>query len=165
MQLPKALDPVESVKSAFPDAVEDVKTYRDETTLVLKPESMVAVATYLRDTPGLIYNFLADVSAVDYYPDYYSRPGRFGVSYHLLSMLYARRLRLKVYLQEDDPSTPSLHSVWPCAAWQEREQLDLMGITFTGHPDPRRVLLPDDWDGHPLRRDYPLGYETVLFWL
>jgi NADH-quinone oxidoreductase subunit C len=163
MQIPKALDPVEAVKSALPDAVEDVKTFRDEITLIIKADRIVEVARYLRDTPGLVYNFLADISAVDYYPDYYSRPGRFGVSYHLLSMLYNRRIRLKVYLQEDDPRVPTLNPVWPAAGWLEREQMDLMGIIFDGHPDPRRVLLPDDWDGHPLRRDYPLGYETVMF--
>ena len=78
-------------------------------------------------------------------------------------MLYNRRISLKVYLQEDEPVVPTLTVVWQAANWLERESYDLMGIVFEGHPDLRRVLLPDDWDGHPLRRDYPLGYETVMF--
>jgi NADH-quinone oxidoreductase subunit C len=161
-QIRSALDPVEAVKSALPDSVLDVHTFRDETTLILKPADIVRVARYLRDTKGLVYNFLSDISAVDYYPDY-DRPGRFGVCYHLYSMLYNRRLRLKVFLQEDDPKVPSVTPVWQAANWLERESYDVMGIIFEGHPDLRRVLLPEDWEGHPLRRDYPLGYETPMF--
>ena len=78
-------------------------------------------------------------------------------------MLFMRRLRLKVYVQEDDPRVPTVTTVWPAANWLEREIMDLMGITFAGHPDPRRLLMPEDWDGHPHRRDYPLGKETVAF--
>lgn len=147
----------------MPDALQNVHEFRGETTLVIAPEHIVNAAKYLRDTPGLVYNFLSDISSVDYYPDYYSRPGRFGVSYHLLSMLYNRRLRLKVYLQEDNPVVQTVTGVWPGANWLEREILDLMGIQFEGHPDPRRLLLPEDWDGHPARRDHPLGYEVVMF--
>ena len=162
MQIPKALDPVEAVKGKFPDALLDVVTFRDETTLVIHPQQLVNVARYLRDTNGLIYNYLSDVSSVDYYPDY-NRPGRFGVCYHLLSMLYNRRVRVKVYLPEDEPVVATITQVYPAANWLEREIYDMMGIIFEGHPDRRRVLLPEDWDGHPLRRDAPLGYETVMF--
>jgi len=162
MQIPKALDPVEAVKGKFPDALLDVVTFRDETTLVIHPQQLVNVARYLRDTNGLIYNYLSDVSSVDYYPDY-NRPGRFGVCYHLLSMLYNRRVRLKVYLPEDEAVVATITQVYPAANWLEREIYDMMGIIFEGHPDLRRVLLPEDWDGHPLRRDAPLGYETVMF--
>ena len=162
MQIPKALDPVEAVKGAFPEAVLDVVQFRDETTLVIHPKQIVNVCRYLRDTNGLIYNFMSDISSVDYYPDY-NRPGRFGVCYHLLSMLYNRRVRLKVYLPEDEPIVPTVTSVWQVANWLEREIYDMMGIIFEGHPDLRRVLLPEDWDGHPARRDAPLGYETVMF--
>ncbi|MBK9748732.1 MAG: NADH-quinone oxidoreductase subunit C [Chloroflexi bacterium] len=162
MQIPKALDPVEAVKGAFPEAVLDVVQFRDETTLVIHPKSIVNVCRYLRDTNGLIYNFMSDISSVDYYPDY-NRPGRFGVCYHLLSMLYNRRLRVKVYLPEDEPVVPTVTGVWQVANWLEREIYDMMGIIFDGHPDLRRVLLPEDWDGHPARRDAPLGYETVMF--
>jgi NADH-quinone oxidoreductase subunit C len=112
--------------------------------------------------PGLIYNFLSDISPVDYYPDA-DRPGRFAVSYHIYSMLYNRRLRVKAYLQEDEPVISTVSDIWPAANWLEREAYDMMGITFEGHPYLKRILMPEDWDGHPHRRDYPLGYETIQF--
>ena len=104
----------------------------------------------------------ATTGDVDYWPDM-TRPGRFGVSYHLYSMLYNRRIRLKVYLPDEDPEVETVTGVWPGANWLEREIADLMGIKFKGHPDQRRLMMPDDWNGHPHRRDYPLGYETVMF--
>lgn len=162
MQIPAALDPVAAVKEALPDSLLDVHQFRDETTLIIKPADIVTVTRFLRDTKGLIYNYLSDISVVDYYPDY-DRPGRFGVCYHFYSLLYNRRLRVKAFLPEDDPSIPTVTGVWEAANFLERESYDLMGIEFVGHPDLRRVLLPDDWEGHPLRRDYPLGYETVMF--
>jgi NADH-quinone oxidoreductase subunit C len=165
MSIPQALDPAAAVRSAFPDTLQDVIEFRGETTLVVPPEKIVAVGKYLRDTAGLVYNFLSDISAVDYWEPggIWQRPGRFGVSYHLLSMLYKRRLRVKVYLQDEESSVDSVISVWPAASWLEREAHDLMGITFNGNPDLRRLMLPDDWQGHPHRRDYPLGYETIMF--
>lgn len=156
------LDPADLLKAAMPDALLDVKTFRDETTLIVEGAQIEAVMRYLRDTAGLIYNFLSDISAVDYYPDY-DRPGRFGVSYHVYSMLYNRRLRVKVFLDEEEPQLPSIVKVWPGADWLEREIHDMMGIVFEGHPDLRRLLMPDDWQGHPHRRDYPLGYEQPQF--
>jgi len=162
MSVAAAIDPVEAVKKAYPQAVEDVVEYAGETTLVLNPDYLPAVARFVRDAGGLVYNFLSDISAVDYYPDY-NRPGRFGVSYHLLSMLYKRRLRLKVYLPEDEPAVETVTTVWPGANWPEREIMDMMGVDFKGHPDKRRILMPEDWNGHPHRRDYPLGYETPMF--
>lgn len=161
-QLPPPADPAELVRQALPDALLDVREFRGETTLVVAPEALVQVARFLRDTRGLVYNFLSDISAVDYYPEA-TRPGRFGVSYHLYSHLYSRRLRVKVFVQEDDTTVPSVTGVWPGADWLEREIFDMMGITFEGHPDLRRVLMPQDWEGYPHRRDYPLGYETVMF--
>lgn len=160
--IPPALDPAAALQQAKPGALLEVKLFRDETTLIVDRAQIVAVAQFMRDTPGLVYNFLSDISAVDYYPDY-NRPERFGVSYHLYSMLYNRRLRLKVFVPEDAPEVASVTSVWPGANWLEREIFDMMGITFTGHPDMRRILMPEDWDGHPHRRDYPLGYEQVQF--
>jgi NADH-quinone oxidoreductase subunit C len=162
LQIPSALEPVAALKEALPDSILDTHVFRDETTLIVKPEDIVKVMRYLRDSKGLIYNYLSDISAVDYYPSY-DRPGRFAVCYHLYSMLYNRRLRVKVFLPEDDPSVPTVTVVWPAANWLEREAFDMMGIDFKGHPDLRRVLLPDDWEGHPQRRDYPLGYETPMF--
>lgn len=173
MHIPAAHDPVESLQSHFSDAVLHVKTFRDETTVIVQPESIVDVMLFLRSTPGLVYNFLSDISAVDYYPNDYGaaydgqgsdyRPERFGVSYHIYSMLYNRRLRIKTFASEEEPVIPTLTNDWPAANWLEREIADLMGITFEGHPDTRRLLLAEDWDGHPHRRDYPLGKETVAF--
>lgn len=162
MQLVKALDPVQALQEAMPEVVQDIHVFREETTIIVAPKDVVTTLRYLRDTQGLLYNYLSDISAVDYYPDY-SRPERFGVSYHLYSMLYNRRLRVKTYVPEDDPVVPTATVVWPAANWLEREIYDMMGIEFAGHPDMRRVLMPQDWDGHPHRRDYPLGYETVMF--
>ncbi|MBC8100954.1 MAG: NADH-quinone oxidoreductase subunit C [Armatimonadetes bacterium] len=165
-QIVPALNPVSAVQAWQPDAVVEVVEFRGETTLVLDSLKLLRVMQYLRDTPGLIYNFLSDVSAVDYWEQTggdSGRPARFGVCYHLYSMLYNRRLRVKVYLEEDAPSVMTVTSVWPAANWLEREINDMMGINFEGHPDLRRLLMPDDWDGHPHRRDYPLGYETIQF--
>lgn len=166
MDIPKAVSPAEAVKAALPDALQDIHEFRGETTLIVAPAKLVAVAQFCRDTAGLVYNYLSDISAVDYWEQtggISDRPERFGVSYHLYSMLYNRRLRLKVFLPEEDPTVGTVTGVWPGANWLEREAFDLMGITFTGHPNMRRILMPADWDGHPQRRDYPLGYETVQF--
>jgi len=175
MEIPAALDPVEQLKEQLPDAVLHTKNYRGETTVVVQAEAVVDVLLFLRSTPGLVYNFLSDISAVDYYPNDYGeangydgvtkafRPERFGVAYHLYSMLYNRRLRIKVFALEEAPIVPTVTPLWPAANWLEREIMDLMGVHFNGHPDPRRLQMPEDWDGHPQRRDYPLGKETVAF--
>jgi NADH:ubiquinone oxidoreductase subunit C len=141
MAIANPIDPVAAVKQALPQAVNDVVEFRGETTLVLDPTSIVKVAQYLRDTPGLVFNYLSDISDVDYWPDA-SRPGRYGVAYHLYSMLYNRRIRLKVYLPDENPEVETVTSVWPGANWLEREIHDLMGITFKGHPDQRRLMMP-----------------------
>lgn len=153
------LDPVELARLTLKDAVQDVREFRGELTIVIAAEKIIDACTFFRDTEGLDYNFLSDVTAVDYFP----QEPRFAVCYHLYSMLYNRRLRLKVLLPGDDPRVPTVTSVWPAANYQEREALDLMGIIFEGHPDPRRILMPADWEGHPQRKDYPLGYEQVQF--
>ena len=161
-EIAPAQDPAEALRAALPDALLDTHDFRGETTLVVAPEQVVTVCRFLRDSVGLVYNFLSDISAVDYWPEQ-ERPERFGICYHLLSMLYGRRLRVKIYVAEDEAEAPTMTGVWPAANWLEREIYDLMGINFAGHPDMRRVLMPTDRDGHPLRRDYPLGYEQVQF--
>lgn len=155
-------DPGAALQAAMPGVLQDTHNFRDETTLVVAPADVVATCRFLRDTSGLVYNFLSDISAVDYWPEQ-ERPERFGICYHLLSMLYGRRLRVKIYVAEDGAEAPTMTGVWPGANWLEREIFDLMGISFSGHPDMRRILMPADWDGHPQRRDYPLGYEQVQF--
>lgn len=162
MTIPDAKDPVATLQEAMPEAVNESKIFRDELTIIVAAEHIQAVMRFLRDTPGLVFNYLSDISAVDYYPDY-SRDGRFGVSYHVYSMLYNRRIRVKVFVDEDEPVVPTITEIWQGANWLEREIADMMGVAFEGHPDKRRLLMPDDWDGHPHRRDYPLGYETIQF--
>lgn len=171
MEIPAALNPVEQVKNNFPDSVLHVKEFRGETTIIVESAKILEVMLFLRSTPGLVYNFLSDISAVDYYPDDFGedydgrdfRPERFGVSYHIYSMLYNRRLRVKTFATDDEPVIPTTANDWPAANWLEREIADMMGIKFEGHPDPRRLLMTEDWDGHPHRRDYPLGKETIAF--
>lgn len=151
-------DPVTALRDALPDAVEEVVEFRGETTVYVAPDHMLAAATLLRDAPGLQFNYLVSVVGVDYLP---ASP-RFAVAYHLYSMLYNRTLRLKVRAEEGE-AVPSLTPLWASANWQEREVYDMFGIPFENHPDLRRILMPDDWDGFPQRKDYPLGYETVQF--
>ncbi|MDZ4672247.1 MAG: NADH-quinone oxidoreductase subunit C [Phototrophicales bacterium] len=166
MSISPAIDPVEAVSKAFSTAVKGVDHFRDETTIIVDPAQLPAVVRFLRDTAGLIYNYLSDISAVDYWDEegsYEDRMGRFGVSYHIYSLLYNRRLRVKVFLPEENPTAPTITEIFPAANWLEREAFDMMGITFSGHPNMKRILMPTDWDGHPHRRDYPLGYETIQF--
>ena len=165
MDIAPPLDPVEAVQAEFGDAVLYNKEFRGETTIVVQTDTIADVLAFLRNTPGLVYNFLSDISAVDYYPDppTEERPERFGVSYHLYSMIYNRRLRVKVFAIEEDPAVPTVLHIWQSANWLEREIADLMGIRFDGHPDKRRLLMPEDWQGHPHRRDYPLGKEVIQF--
>ncbi|MBN1287241.1 MAG: NADH-quinone oxidoreductase subunit C [Anaerolineae bacterium] len=156
-------DPVASLRAELPGAVLDVIEALDETTVVTDRASLPHVLAFLRDTPGLQYNFLVDITGVDYLGYTPPAPERFAVCYHLLAMLSNRVLRVKVYVPEADPVMPSILAQWPAANWPEREIQDMLGLDFAGHPDKRRLLMPQDWDGHPLRKDYPLGYETVQF--
>jgi NADH-quinone oxidoreductase subunit C len=148
-----ATSTVEKVRQKFPQAIVETVEFRDEQTIVLKPEDLVTVCSYLQK--DLRYNFLSSVTAVDW-PE---RIPRFDVVYHLLSISNQCVLRLKVRVgqrREEHPAVPTVVEVWPSANWYEREVYDLFGITFTGHPDLRRILMPMDWTTHPLRKDYPL---------
>jgi NADH-quinone oxidoreductase subunit C len=140
------------LKEMFPDAVEEVTTFRGETTVVVRKEDLLEIGRFLREEPDLAFDFLTLVTAVDYFP----REPRFEMVYHLYFMTYHFRLCLKVRLSSKDPTVESVTLLWPTADWHEREAYDLMGIQFHNHPDLRRILMPDDWEGHPLRKDYPL---------
>lgn len=150
---------IAAIRAKFPAAIQEVIEFRGEVTAIIGKDSLVEVCQLLRDDPDLNYNFLADLAAVDYYPD----EPRFAVSYMPYAMATNARLRLKVLIPSDNPELPSVQSVWANANWHEREAYDMMGIRFIGHPDLRRILMPHDWVGHPHRRDYPLGYEEVQF--
>jgi NADH-quinone oxidoreductase subunit C len=167
----------------------ETKEGHGETTLVVDPSRLVEACEYLRDERG--FAFLSDVSATDYLgwggdgvsgyigtasgrdlnaPSTQGferlpspKPKRFAVNYHLLSLTPgAPRVRVQVWLDDGEP-VASVVPVWPTADWHEREAFDLMGIRFDGHPNLRRILLDDDWQGHPLRKDYPIGGEPVRF--
>lgn len=159
-----------------------------ETTVVVERERLPEAARRLRDVEG--FNFLSDIAAADYLgwgdagvAGYWGsaggrdlntpgswglarlpgeKPKRFSVSYHLLAIPDARRVRVQVWCDDGEP-VPTVVGVWPAADWLEREQYDLMGISFEDHPNLVRILLDEDWEGHPLRKDYPIGGEPVRF--
>jgi NADH-quinone oxidoreductase subunit C len=138
-----------------PASVEGAKFDRDEMSIYVERSSIREACALLRDDPACSFNFLADVTCVDWYP---SEP-RFEVIYHLLSIPQKERVRLKVRLNGEAPAVESVTSVWPSANFFEREVYDLFGIRFTGHPYLRRIQMPENWEGHPLRKDYPVeGY-------
>jgi len=135
-----------------PAAVESVRFDRGETTVYVPRPLIREACTVLRDDPACPFRFLSDVTCLDRYP---SEP-RFEVVYHLLSMAKKERVRLKVKLEGDSPALESVTSVWPAANYFEREVYDLFGVRFTGHPYLRRLLMPENWEGYPLRKDYPV---------
>ncbi len=156
---------VEKLRAQFPNAIQAVTHFRDETTLTVRAQDLIPVARFLRDDPELRFDHLANLTSVDWskYPGYQGKE-RFTTVYHLLSTRSAQRLTLKVPAPGgDNPSVPSLTGLWPGANWPEREVYDLMGIKFEGHPDLRRILLPNNWPNHPLRKDVPRGGEPVPF--
>jgi NADH-quinone oxidoreductase subunit C len=148
---PSAL--VLAVDEAVPGARLEIGPTIDlQTCLYVDRDDLPAVARALRDHPGLQFAFLAELTAVDFHP----REPRFEVVYLLVSPDHRARLRLKVRLAGDDAHVATVSDVWPAANWLEREVWDLFGIVFDGHPDPRRLLMPEDWEGYPLRKDYPV---------
>lgn len=136
-------------------AVQGAKFDRDEMTIYIERSFIREACVVLRDDPSCPFNYLSDVTCVDWYP---SQP-RFEVVYALLSIPNKERVRLKVRLGADSPVVESVTPVWPSANYFEREVFDLFGIRFTGHPYLRRIQMPENWEGHPLRKDYPVeGY-------
>ncbi len=136
-------------------AVQAVKFDREELTVWVEKGLIRDACAILRDYPECPFNYLCDLTAVDWYP---TEP-RFEVVYHILSIPQKERVRLKVRLDGSSPVIESVTSVWPSANFYEREVFDLFGIRFTGHPHLERLMMPDNWEGHPLRKDYPVeGY-------
>ena len=141
---------VGKLKGKFSGSVLDVVEYRGETTITVKKEDIVAICTFMKKDLG--YNFLTDLCGVDYL----GRAPRFMVVYNIYNVTTKDRLRIKVPVEESDAKVDTVSGVWGTANWHERECWDLMGISFNNHPDLRRILMPADWEGHPLRKDYPL---------
>lgn len=147
-------DDLERAYPEFSDAIERVVVALGELTLHIKRERLVEVAFKLRDTPSLRFEMCLGVSGV-HYPEQSGR--ELHVVYVLLSLTHNRRVRLEVSVPDSDPHLPSLVEVWGGTNWHERETWDMFGIIFDGHPGLTRILMPDDWPGHPQRKDYPLG--------
>ncbi len=142
---------LEALQTAVPGVSAEIVPSVDQPTLVVAREQIAGVCKALRDTASLRFECL-DLTAVDWWP---GEP-RFQVVYHMASLERPARLRLKVFLPGEDAHIATVSGLWPGADWLEREVFDLFGIVFDGHPDLRRVLMPEDWEGHPLRKDYPV---------
>lgn len=153
-------DALEEAYPGFADAIEKVVVDRGELTLHVRPQHIAEVCKTMRDDESLRFELCSSVSAVDYLG---SDVRRLHVSYHLTSMTYRRRVRLEAAVPAEDPHLPSVTSVYPTADWQERETYDMFGVIFDGHPNLTRILMPDDWEGHPQRKDYPLGGVPVEY--
>ena len=182
---------IESVAGGFPRAILASHTFRGDATVVLRREGLVDVARFLKEDPELKMNFLMDLTAVDYsafgqgpvraffsssgvavkpspqIPDEDPWPGpphpsRFVIVYHFFSTVHKHRLRLVVPVEEDEPEVDSLTSLWPGADWLEREAWDMFGVRFRGHPDLKRILMYPEFEGHPLRKDYPVNQRQPL---
>ena len=144
-------DYVSALQAALPDAVEQLSYWVGDWTVIVPPEHLVAVTTFLRDDSACAFDYCSDVTAVDWPP----RAKRFDVVYCLYSVRLRQRVRVKVRAAEGE-EVPSVTGVWSAANWLEREVWDQYGVNIVGHPDLRRILMPDDWQGHPQRKDYPL---------
>jgi NADH-quinone oxidoreductase subunit C len=139
----------DKIKSRFPDGVVEYKPDAvTEPYIVVRHDLIREISRYLSEDPELRFDYLICLSGVDF------NDGNLGVVYHLFSMQNRHRIVLKVKVPKDKPEVPSVESVWKSANWHEREAFDLFGIVFLDHPDLRRILLPDDWQGYPLRKDY-----------
>jgi NADH-quinone oxidoreductase subunit C len=148
---------VAALQSEHPEWITQITEALGEVTALVPREQIVALCSYLKTAPDAHFDFLADLCGVDRGVE---EEPRFEVNYHLFSTTKFHRLRLKVLVNEDHARVPTVTGVWRTANWHERETFDLMGVIFEGHPDLRRILLPEDWQGHALRKDFPLrGYE------
>ena len=141
---------VSKLKSRFADTVLDAVEFRGETTVTVKKEDIVAVCSFMKEELG--FNFLCDMCGVDYL----GQAPRFMVVYNLYNIASKERIRIKIPVEADAALVDTVSGVWATANWMEREVWDLMGISFNNHPDLRRILMPADWEGYPLRKDYPV---------
>jgi NADH-quinone oxidoreductase subunit C len=148
-------DTLETLKARYPQYVECTHSFRGDDTVVLRREGLKEVCRFLRDEPGQSYEMLVDLTCVDY-P---GREKRFEVVYHLYSLTHNKRVRLKVPVPEGEAWVETVSDLWQVADWLEREAWDMFGITFKGHPNLKRILLYEEFQGHPLRKDYPAKLE------
>ncbi|MBC8160770.1 MAG: NADH-quinone oxidoreductase subunit C [Roseiflexaceae bacterium] len=150
---------ISRVQAEFAEAITETREFRGDLSFRVRPEALLELVEFLRTDAELSYNFLENLTGVDYL----GRDPRFEVVYHMLSHKNRHRVCLKVGLPEHRPHVATLTGIFPTANYQERETFDMYGIIFEGHPSLQRILMPEDWIGHPLRKDVPLGYEEVAF--
>ncbi len=150
---------VAKLQQELGESVLGVEEFRGQTSVTLDREAIVNACQMLRDDAELDFNFLAALTAVDYWP---SEP-RFKIVYQLYSLANKEFIGLRAQLSNESPEISTIESIYPNANWHEREVFDMFGVTFKDHSDQRRIIMPYDWEGHPLRKDYPLGYEEVQF--
>ncbi|MBI3599621.1 MAG: NADH-quinone oxidoreductase subunit C [Nitrospinae bacterium] len=149
---------LKKLKDSFPDSIIETHSYRGDDTAIVKKEHIVKICEFLRDDGDLLYNFMMDLTAVDYL----GREPRFEVVYHFYSLKHNRRVRIKAPVPESNCTIDSIVSLWIGADWFEREVYDLYGIVFKGHPNLKRILLYEGFEGHPLRKDYPVKERQPL---
>ena len=152
---------ISSIASSYPDSFIDTAEFRDDLTLLLKKKDVFEIMKFLKESEETAFDFLVDITAVDCFK--IGGDERFAAIYHLHSHTYYHRLRVKVWVPEDDMNIPTMLPLWKSADWMEREVAELFGINFEGHPDLRKLLLPEDFQGHPLRKDFPVqgqGYRS-----
>ena len=143
------------------DQIVGARRFRDQDFLTVRKDRIVDILILMRDDPDCTYKLVSDIFGIDLYG--FDKDPRFEIVYSLYSLVTNRRIVVKAQVSEDDLCIDTVSDVWPAATWAEREIFDLFGIAFTGHPDLRRIMMPDDWVGHPLRKDFPLGGEEVEF--
>lgn len=148
------------LRDQFPEAILETHSFRGDDTAIVRPEALVAIATCLKNDPDLDYSYLMDLTAVDCLN--LGTPHRFEVVYHFFSLSKKHRVRIKIPLGAKNPQVNSIASLWPGADWYEREVWDMFGVQFIGHPNLKRILLYEEFQGHPLRKDYPVDKRQPL---
>ena len=159
------MTPLEKIKEKFSAEILETHDFRGDETVLIRPSSLRAAAMFLKETPELDFNFLMDLSAVDYL--FYAggriqKEYRFEVVYHFFSLTFNHRIRVKVPVDEKSPEVDTLSDLWPSANWYEREVWDMFGIRFKGHPNLKRILMYEEFQGHALRKDYPVNKRQPL---
>jgi NADH-quinone oxidoreductase subunit C len=143
----------EQIRDKFPEDVLEIVEFRSQVAIVIKKERLKEIMSLLHMHSDYSFDYLVDLCGVDYMN---KKSPRFEVVYHLFSIKHRHFLRVRVQVDEDNPTVDTVTDIWKGADWHERECFDMYGIRFEGHPDLRRILMPEDWEGHPLRKDYPL---------
>ncbi len=143
---------LQRLRETFGAAIEESSEFRGELTVIVTKDRIVEVCTFLKESPDLRFDLLSDLCGIDMY----TPVRRFGVVYNLFSLSRHHRIRLKTFCEEQEPTIPTVTGVWRTANWHERETFDMFGISFAGHPDLRRMYMPEAFEHHPLRKDFPL---------